>query len=126
MAVGVKELHIRLEPVSPGRKPVEVDIDGMLSVFLRKGGSVFMSPLQGWRAHFHDDEARLQSADAVPVRPERVSRIPTNSRRTEDAFAHVEAWLLRPGTKVVVEPADVNDRFTYKRRVFPRLIIQAR
>ncbi|MEK7073698.1 MAG: hypothetical protein AAB960_00015 [Patescibacteria group bacterium] len=121
-----KLLHIRLEPVSAGRKPIEFDMDSMQSIFLRMGGSVFMNPLQGWRAHFHDDEARLQSADAAGVRPERVSRIPTNSRRIEDAFAHVEAWLLRPGTKVVVEPADKGDKFTYNRRVFPRMIIQAR
>lgn len=117
-------IRIVLEPISRGRQPVTLDITTMQSIFLREGGAVFLNPTRGWRAHFHDDEAMLKDAtvDAVPA--ERLARVATRSRRTEDGAAHVEAWLLSEGSHVLVQPTHEGDVFMYKRRKFPRMRIE--
>lgn len=118
------KLHIVLEPISRGRKPVHLDIGAMASFRLHEGGSVFVNPIQGWRAHMHDDEAFIKDATVQATPAERLSRIPTRSRRTEDATAHVEAWLLQEGAHVLVQPAKEGDVFVYNRRKFPRMRIE--
>lgn len=117
-------LHITLFPISAGRRPVTLVVKEMESFFLMDGGSVFVSPVQGWRAHFHSDEAMLKDA-AIGVPPaERLARVPARSRRTEDATTHVEAWLLESGAHVEVMPSAEGDVFMYKRRKFPKMSIE--
>lgn len=117
-------LHIKLFPISAGRRPVTLVVKDMESFFLKNGGSVFVSPLQGWRAHFHNDEAMLKDAVIGAPHAERLARVPTRSRRTEDATTHVEAWLLEPGAQVEVMPSAAGDVFMYKRRKFPKMSIE--
>ena len=78
----VKPLRVTLEPCGRKRTPVTIDLDKMLSLPLRDGGAVFLSPFQGWRAHFHTDEAQLQSKGEGSGCAERVSSISAVSRRT--------------------------------------------
>lgn len=118
------KLHIVLEPISKGRQPVHLDIGTTASFRLREGGSVFVNPTQGWRAHMHDDEALLKDYSMQAVPAERLARVPTRSRRTEDATAHVEAWLLQEGSHVLVQPAKEGDVFIHNRRKFPRMRIE--
>lgn len=96
----------------------------MLSLSLRDGGAVFLSPFQGWRAHFHTDEARLQSKAEGSGCVERVSHISAVSRRTQDDWTTVDAWLLDPGASAVISPVNADDRFMYRGRVFPRMTIK--
>jgi len=103
---------------------VTLNIADMQSFFLSKGGAVFVNPAQGWRAHFHSDEATIKDSEIGAPLAERVARVPTRSRRTQDATTHVEAWLLEQGTRVDIIPAGGNDVFMYKRRKFPKMTIE--
>lgn len=123
MALRENTLHITLYPISRGRNPVTLTLSEMQSFPIHNGGAVFLSPIQGWRAHFHSDEASIKDAVIGAPLAERVAKVPTRSRRREDAATHVEAWLLEQGTQVDIIPAG-SGTFMYKRRKFPKMTIE--